>query len=340
MGPWGLLGRPVWDPFSPLDLQGVPKEPREPILSHLGRIPFSTLIPVPQNRQKSSISGAPEPRKLHWRLDGSAVLTFSRVSRPSPKIVVLGKSQPENRRFGEIFGKPFGCHLAFWAPLGAPWGVPGVPQGHSFWPWMPQEVPRPHRRFQDPPAPPWGSQLTRMPWGSRILFICRYIYISIQKFAQEHSEASGLTASKTPLFTALGASERSEHRYLPHLVPLNAQNRCSSPLRGFMSAPNGCSSLLGSHRSAQNCCSSLLGGLMSAQNRCSSLLGSHSSAQTLLKATERSKSLLKATERSKSLLKVTAQSHCSEMLVSATLSSVLLLLCSALIRAWMCTGSH
>ena len=39
-------------------------------------------------------------------------------------------------------------------------------------------------------------------------------------------------------------------------------------------------------------------------------------------------------------LKITAQTHCSEVLVSATLSSVLLLPCSALLRAWMCTGSQ
>ena len=69
---------------------------------------------------------------------------------------------------------------------------------------------------------------------------------------------------KTPLFTALGASERSKHRYLPQLVLLSAQNRCSSPLGGLMSAQNCCSSLLRSHRSAQNRCSSLLEGHKSA----------------------------------------------------------------------------
>ena len=53
-----------------------------------------------------------------------------------------------------------------------------------------------------------------------------------------------------------------------------------------------------------------------------------------------SKSLNFTQNQPKSLLKVTAQSHCSEMLVSATLSSVFLWLCSTLLRAWICTGSH
>ena len=103
---------------------------------------------------------------------------------------------------------------------------------------------------------------------------------------------------QTSLFTALGASERSKHRYLPHLVLLSAQNRCSSPLGGLMSAQNCCSSLLRSHRSAQNCCSSLLESHRSARNRCSSLLeGQKSTSKVLLKLASRlqwpSKSLFK-----------------------------------------------
>ena len=105
--------------------RGAPKEPEEPILKHLGRLPFSTLIPDPKNRQKSSISRVPEPRKLHWRLDGSAIFTFSLISRPNPTIVDLGALLG-------AFWEPFGSHLASWAPLGAPWGVPGAPRGRFF----------------------------------------------------------------------------------------------------------------------------------------------------------------------------------------------------------------
>ena len=72
--------------------QGGPKEPEEPILSHLGRIPFWTLILDPQNHQKCSISKVPEPRKLHSRLDGSSIFTFSQVSYPNPKIIDFGSS--------------------------------------------------------------------------------------------------------------------------------------------------------------------------------------------------------------------------------------------------------
>ena len=100
--PGGSLGEPCGDPFWPLDpSRGAPEGLGEPILRHLGRLPFSTLIPDPKNRQKSSISRVPEPRKLHWRLDGSAIFTFSLISRPNPKIVDLGSS------FGSILG-------AFW----------------------------------------------------------------------------------------------------------------------------------------------------------------------------------------------------------------------------------
>ena len=60
--PGDLLGGPWWYPFSPLDpSQGGPKEPEEPILIHLGRIPFWTLILDPTNQIKTSISRVPEP---------------------------------------------------------------------------------------------------------------------------------------------------------------------------------------------------------------------------------------------------------------------------------------
>ena len=72
--------------------RGAPKEPREPILKHLGRLLFSTLILDPQKRQKSSISKVPEPRKLSSRLDGSSIFTFSPVSYPNPKIIDFGSS--------------------------------------------------------------------------------------------------------------------------------------------------------------------------------------------------------------------------------------------------------
>ena len=72
--------------------RGAPKEPREPILRHLGRVLFSTLILDPQKCQKTSMSKAPEPRKLHSRLDGSSIFTFSPVSYPNPKIIDFGSS--------------------------------------------------------------------------------------------------------------------------------------------------------------------------------------------------------------------------------------------------------
>ena len=57
------------------------------------------------------------------------------------------------------------------------------------------------------------------------------------------------------------------------------------------------------------------------QNRCSSLLQAYSGAQ-------------------KWRSNITAQSHCSKMLVSVTLCSVLPCYCSTCVRAWICTRSH
>ena len=85
--------------------QGARKEPEEPILRHLGRVLFSTLILDPKNRQKSSITRVLEPRKLSSRLDGSPIFTFSLVSYPNPKIIDLGSS------FASLLG-------AFWLLLG------------------------------------------------------------------------------------------------------------------------------------------------------------------------------------------------------------------------------
>ena len=105
--------------------QGGPKEPKEPILSQLGRIPFWTLILDPRNHQKCSISKVPEPRKLSSRLDGSSIFTFSPVPYPNPKILDFGG-------FLGAFWEPFGSHLASLAPLGPPWGVPGAPRTALF----------------------------------------------------------------------------------------------------------------------------------------------------------------------------------------------------------------
>ena len=51
------------------------------------------------------MSKAPEPRKLHSRLDGSSIFTFSPVSYPNPKIIDFGSS------FGS-FWLQFGLHVA------------------------------------------------------------------------------------------------------------------------------------------------------------------------------------------------------------------------------------
>ena len=60
--PGSLLGGPWWEPFSPLALPWAPpKEPEEPISSHLRRIPFWILILDPTDHKKSSISKVPEP---------------------------------------------------------------------------------------------------------------------------------------------------------------------------------------------------------------------------------------------------------------------------------------
>ena len=127
--PWETLVGPI---FALGPSQGVPKEPREPILSHLGRVPCSTLILDPQNRQKSSISKVPEPRKLHWRLDGSAIFTFSQISCLNPKIIDLGPLLA-------AFWEPFGSYLASWEFLGALRALWWAPKeqlcGTLFSPW-------------------------------------------------------------------------------------------------------------------------------------------------------------------------------------------------------------
>ena len=127
------------------------------------------------------------PKKLNFGGARTSKIALAPRRQCNSHFFMSFAPQPENRRFGEVFWKPFGCHLAFWAPLGAPWGVPGVPQGHSFWPWMPQEVPRPPQEVprppQEVPRPP-GTPMeepayTNAP-GSRILFICRLcVYVSM-----------------------------------------------------------------------------------------------------------------------------------------------------------------
>ena len=95
----------------------APKEPEEPILRHLGRVPFSTLILDPKNRQKSSITRVLEPRKLSSRLHGSSIFAFSLVSCPNPKIIDFGSS------FGSLLG-------TFWlllGLLGLSWASGGSP---------------------------------------------------------------------------------------------------------------------------------------------------------------------------------------------------------------------
>ena len=56
--PWGTLLGPI---FALGPSRGAPKEPREPIFSHLGRVPFWTLILDPKNHKKNSISRVPKP---------------------------------------------------------------------------------------------------------------------------------------------------------------------------------------------------------------------------------------------------------------------------------------
>ena len=48
--PWGTLVEPG---FALGPSRGAPKEPREPILKHLGRVPFSTLILDPKTTKKA-----------------------------------------------------------------------------------------------------------------------------------------------------------------------------------------------------------------------------------------------------------------------------------------------
>ena len=56
--PWGTLVGAI---FALGPSLAAPKEPEEPIFSHLGRIPFWTLIQDPKNHEKSSISRVPKP---------------------------------------------------------------------------------------------------------------------------------------------------------------------------------------------------------------------------------------------------------------------------------------
>ena len=56
--PWGLLVGAIFALAPP---RGALEEPKEPILSHLGRVPFWTLILEPKNHKKNSISKVPEP---------------------------------------------------------------------------------------------------------------------------------------------------------------------------------------------------------------------------------------------------------------------------------------
>ena len=134
--------------------QGVPKELREPILSHLGRVPFSTLILDPQNDQKSSISRVPEPRKLHWRLDGSAISTFSQPSRPTPKIVDFGSF------FGSLLGSIWrsGCLVELpGTSLKLPGHLPAVLKAL--------------RRFQDPPGGSKTSREVQRIWAGVVIWL-------------------------------------------------------------------------------------------------------------------------------------------------------------------------
>ena len=56
--PWGTLVGPIFALGSSL---AAPKEPEGPIFSHLGRVPFWTLILDPKNHKKRSIWKVPEP---------------------------------------------------------------------------------------------------------------------------------------------------------------------------------------------------------------------------------------------------------------------------------------
>ena len=113
--------------------RGAPKEPREPILRHLGRVPFSMLILDPKKHPKSSISKVFEPRKLSSRLHGSSIFTFSLVSCPNPKIIDFGIS------FGSLLGPfwlLFGRIGLSWASRGRPWDPQGPLLGRPFFRWI------------------------------------------------------------------------------------------------------------------------------------------------------------------------------------------------------------
>ena len=59
---------------------GAPKEPGDPILSHLGRVPFWTLILDPKNHKKKSIS------KVHMWPMGSQGQNFQNTDLNKPAI--------------------------------------------------------------------------------------------------------------------------------------------------------------------------------------------------------------------------------------------------------------
>ena len=96
--------------------RGAPKEPEEPILSHLGRIPFWTLILDPKNHQRCSISKGPNIENCTRASMGAQFSHFHQFPTRTLNSSILGALLGA---FWLLFGLPGLSWSSRWAPLGS-----------------------------------------------------------------------------------------------------------------------------------------------------------------------------------------------------------------------------
>ena len=147
---WSLLGSPglsLGDPggtrFRPWTLPGRPQGAQG------ANFKASWASPL-----FDADSGSPKsPKKLNFERARPSKIGLAPRWQRNFHFLTNFAPGPENRRCWDLFWKPFGCHLAFWAPLAAPRNARGAP-GSSKTPAggskTPQEVPR-------PPGTPMGE---------------------------------------------------------------------------------------------------------------------------------------------------------------------------------------
>ena len=72
-------------------------------------------------------SGSPKsPKKLNFERARPSKIGLAPRRQCNFHFLTNFAPGPENRRCWDLFWKPFGCHLAFWAPLAAPRNAPGA----------------------------------------------------------------------------------------------------------------------------------------------------------------------------------------------------------------------